>query len=157
MSAELFKLTYNLDLTMVPFTSAGLAVNSVLGNHTPVILRHCRRPLRRSKTVSCADLPYLPTNAFPYCPTCRHSRKRAFATKISTLTGIVVPAGTPKEIVDRLHQEIVKIGALPDVREKLQHARLHFCMNTPAEFGVRIKTEMTKWAKVVQAAKLKIE
>ena len=74
-----------------------------------------------------------------------------------TLTGIVAPAGTPKEIVDRLQSEIAKIVAQPDVKEKLTALGFVPVANTPQEFGVRIAAEMEKWGKVVRSAKLKVE
>lgn len=158
LSAELFKLTYNLDLTMVPFTSAGLAVNSVLGGHTPVgftALPPTIASIKEGKLRGLAVLAEKHVAVLPDLPT--FAEAGVPDQESSTLTGIVVPAGTPKEIVERLHQEIVKIGALPDVREKLSTLGFIPVMNTPDQFGARIKTEMAKWAKVVQSAKLKIE
>jgi tripartite-type tricarboxylate transporter receptor subunit TctC len=158
LSAELFKLTYNLDLTMVPFTSAGLAVNSVLGGHTPVgftALPPTIGGIKDGKLRGIAVLADKRVSVLPDLPTFAEAGVRD--QESSTLTGIVVPAGTPKEIVDRLHQEIVKIGAMPDVREKLNTLGFISVMNTPDQFGVRIKSEMDKWAKVVRDAKLKIE
>jgi tripartite-type tricarboxylate transporter receptor subunit TctC len=145
LSAELFKLTYKLDLTMVPFTSAGLAVNSVLGNHTPVgftALPPTIASIKDGKLRGLAVLADKRVSVLPDMPTFAEAGVRD--QESSTLTGIVIPAGTPKEIVDRLHQEIVKIGALPDVREKLTTLGFISVMNTPAEFGVRIKSEMAK-------------
>jgi tripartite-type tricarboxylate transporter receptor subunit TctC len=52
---------------------------------------------------------------------------------------------------------MVRIGALPDIRERLEKIGFNPVLNTPAEFGVRIKAEMEKWAKVVHASNLKIE
>ena len=74
-----------------------------------------------------------------------------------TLTGIVAPAGTPQPIVDQLQKEIAKIVAAPDVKEKLTAIGFIPIANSPQQFGVRIKAEMDKWAKVVHAANLKIE
>jgi tripartite-type tricarboxylate transporter receptor subunit TctC len=74
-----------------------------------------------------------------------------------TLTGIVVPTGTPKEIVDLLYREISGIVGLPDVKERLAVLGFKAIANTPDEFGVRIKLEMEKWGKVVRDAKLRIE
>ena len=63
-----------------------------------------------------------------------------------TLTGVVVPAGTPRPIVELLHREIVKIVALPDVQEKLTGLGFVPVANTPDEFAARIKAEIPKWA-----------
>ena len=74
-----------------------------------------------------------------------------------TLTGIVAPAGTPKELIQRLQSEIAKIVAQPEVRGKLTAIGFNPIANTSDEFGARIKSEMERWGKVVRAAKLKIE
>jgi tripartite-type tricarboxylate transporter receptor subunit TctC len=74
-----------------------------------------------------------------------------------TLTGIVVPAATPKEIVDLLYREIAKAVARPDVKERLSTLGFKPVANTPAEFTARIKLEMEKWSKVVHDANLRIE
>ena len=74
-----------------------------------------------------------------------------------TLTGIVVPAGTPKAVVDRLQSEIAKIVATPEVRGKLTAIGFNPIANTPSEFAARIRSEMEKWGKVVRAAKLRVE
>jgi tripartite-type tricarboxylate transporter receptor subunit TctC len=74
-----------------------------------------------------------------------------------TLTGIVAPAGTSKEIVDQLYREIARIVAQPDVKERLTVLGFKPVANTPDQFGERIKLEMDKWGKVVRDAKLRIE
>ena len=61
-----------------------------------------------------------------------------------TLTGIVVPAGTPKEIVDRLNREIVKMGALPDVKAKLDTLGFNPVPIRPTNSAARIKIEMAQ-------------
>jgi tripartite-type tricarboxylate transporter receptor subunit TctC len=74
-----------------------------------------------------------------------------------TLTGLVVPAATPKEIVDLLQNEIAKIAAQQDVKEKLATLGFVPVANTPAQFAERIKQEIDKWGKIVRDAKLRIE
>jgi tripartite-type tricarboxylate transporter receptor subunit TctC len=74
-----------------------------------------------------------------------------------TLTGIVAPAGTPKEIVDLLAREIAKSVARPEVRERLAAHGFKPIANTPDEFAARIKLEIEKWGKVVHDANLRIE
>jgi tripartite-type tricarboxylate transporter receptor subunit TctC len=73
------------------------------------------------------------------------------------LLGMLVPARTPKEIVDRLHREVVRIVALPDVKERLDAAGLVPVGNTPDEFAAIIKAETTRWAQVIRAANIKAE
>ena len=74
-----------------------------------------------------------------------------------TVTGLVMPTGAPKDIVERLHREFVAIGKLPDVKARLEMLGFNPVLNTPEEFNVRIKAEMVKWGKVVRDAGLRIE
>jgi tripartite-type tricarboxylate transporter receptor subunit TctC len=74
-----------------------------------------------------------------------------------TITGIVAPAGTPKEIVALLHREIVKLVALADVQKRLDDLGFQVVAGTPDEFAARIKVEMEKWGKVIRDAKIKAD
>jgi tripartite-type tricarboxylate transporter receptor subunit TctC len=158
LSGELFKFTFGLDLVTVPFTSAGLAINSTLAGHTPVgitaippTVGHIKEGKLRGLAVMAhkrpAVLPDVPTMAEAGVPN----------QEADTLTGFVLPAGTPPDIVERLNREIVKLGRSPEITQRLETIGFIPVLNTSAEFGVRIKTEMDKWAKVVRDAKLKIE
>ena len=92
-------------------------------------------------------LPDVPTNAEAGVPD----------LESDTLTGIVAPAGTPKEIVDRWRNEIVRIVALPDVKQRLRKLGFAPVANTPAEFGARIKSEGASGARSSKDAKIRID
>ena len=158
LSAELLKLTFGLDLVMVPFTSAGLAVNGVLSGQPPIgftalpptiglINEGKLRGIALEATKRSPLLPNVPTIAEAGAP----------GQEADTVTGFVLPAKTPPAIVEKLHAEMVKIGALPEIRQRLEAIGFNPVLNTPAEFGVRIKDEMERWAKVVHDANLKIQ
>jgi tripartite-type tricarboxylate transporter receptor subunit TctC len=68
-----------------------------------------------------------------------------------------VPAGTPKPIIEILHHEIIKVMALPDIKERMAELGFEAVANTPDEFSARIKTEIPKWAKVIHDANIKAE
>jgi tripartite-type tricarboxylate transporter receptor subunit TctC len=74
-----------------------------------------------------------------------------------TLLGVLVPAGTPTEIVALLHREIVRTVVLPEVKEQLDAIGFVPVANTPDEFAAVIKLESERWAKVIRAANLKAE
>jgi tripartite-type tricarboxylate transporter receptor subunit TctC len=74
-----------------------------------------------------------------------------------TLTGIVAPAATPKEIVALLAREIARSVAQPEVRERLAQLGFTPVASTPDEFAARIRLEIDKWGKVVRDANLRIE
>jgi tripartite-type tricarboxylate transporter receptor subunit TctC len=158
LSGELFKLTFKLDLTMVPFGSAGQAIQSAIGGHTPIAftalpptVSNVRDGKLRGLAVMAekraATLPDVPTMAEAGVPN----------QEADTLTGVAVPAGTPPAVIDKLHREIVRIVALPDVKEKLDALGFVTIANTPAQFTTRLKSEFDKWGKVIKDAGIKVE
>jgi len=158
LSAELLKQTYGLDLTMVPFTSAGLAVNGVLSGQPPIgftalppTIGLISEGKLRGLAIEAAKRPPL----LPNVPTIAEAG--APGQEADTVTGFVMAAKTPPAIVAKLHAEMAKIGAIPEVRQRLEAIGFNPVVSTPAEYGARIKEEMDRWGKVVKAANLKIE
>jgi len=158
LGGELFRLAFKLDLIHVPFTGAGPAIQATVGGHTPIAFTALPpalsavqsgqlRALGVASTERAAGMPDVPTFA----------EQGIKDQEADTLTGIVAPAGTPKEIVDLLYREIAKIVSQPDVKERLTVLGFKPVANTPDEFGARIKLEMDKWGTVVRDAKLRIE
>jgi tripartite-type tricarboxylate transporter receptor subunit TctC len=70
------------------------------------------------------------------------------------MQAVFVPAGTPKPIIDLLQREIAKAVATPDVKSKLDSLGFDAIADTPEHFAARIKMEVPKWAKVIEAAKI---
>ena len=153
LAAEQMKQMFGLDMVMVPFNGAPLAINSALGNHTPVaftalppaigaIQDGSLRGIAILAKQRIAALPDLPTNVEQGVP----------GLESDTLTGIVAPAGTPPSIVEKWHAAIVKMAADPAVRQKLDALGFVPVANSPTEFSERIKSEAARWDKVVKAA-----
>jgi tripartite-type tricarboxylate transporter receptor subunit TctC len=71
--------------------------------------------------------------------------------------GIVAPAGTPKEVLDKIHATVTKVLATPEVKERLDKAGAELRPQTSAEFGTFIRTEKDKWAKVVKESGAKFD
>ena len=157
LAGELFKLRYKLDLTMVPFTSAGLAMNSTIGGHTPIAftaLPPAMTNIQAGKLRGLAVMASKRTAGLPDVPTMTEAGVPD--QESDTLTGIVAHAGTPKELIDRWHKEVVRIVALPDIQERLLKLGFDPIANTPAQFGTRIKNEAIKWDKVAKDANIRM-
>jgi tripartite-type tricarboxylate transporter receptor subunit TctC len=93
-------------------------------------------------------LPQLPTVAEAGLP----------GYEATNSVGILAPAGTPRDIVAKLHQEFVRILALPDVRDRLLVAGIEPApLMTPEQFGDYLRAEVVKWGTVVQAADIKVQ
>ena len=158
LGGELFRLAFSLDLVHVPFTGAAPAIQSTIGGHTPIAFTALPpalsavqagqlRALGVAATGRVSQLPDVPTFA----------EQGIKDQEADTITGIVAPAGTPKEIIDLLYREIAKAVGQPDVKDRLMTLGFKPVANKPEEFSARIKLEMAKWGKVVHDAKLRIE
>ena len=155
LSGELFKLSLKLDLTTVPFNGAGPAIQSIVGGHTPIGFTAVppAAPLVSGGTLrALAVTSAKRSGALPDVPTM--SEAGISGQEADTLQGVLVPAGTPKEIVDRLNREIVKAIALPDVKKQFDTLGFDPIANTPDEFAARIKEEIGRWAKVIREANI---
>jgi tripartite-type tricarboxylate transporter receptor subunit TctC len=158
LAGELFKLKFGLDIVMVPFNGAALAINSTLGGHTPVVFTALPPAMANIKDGKLRGLAVLSLKRAAVLPDVPTMAEAGVPDQESdTLTGVVAPAGTPQEIIDRWHDEIVRIVALPEVKQRLQDLGFDPVADTPAHFGERIKTEIAKWAKVVHDANIKAE
>ena len=71
--------------------------------------------------------------------------------------GVLVPSGTPRDIIASLHREIVEILALPDMKEQLATLGYDLVASTPEEFAHRIQVEIETWRKVIRAAGIKAD
>jgi tripartite-type tricarboxylate transporter receptor subunit TctC len=158
LAGELFKQKYGLDLITVPFNSAALAINSTLGGHTPIAFTALPPAMSNIKDGKLRGLAVLATaraSALPQVPT--NAEAGIGGLESDTLTGIVAPAGTPHVIVARWRDEIAKMVATPDVRQRLEVLGFAPIANTPEEFGERLKKEMARWGKVVHDANIRAD
>jgi tripartite-type tricarboxylate transporter receptor subunit TctC len=158
LAGELFKQKYALDLVTVPFTGAGLAVNSTIGGHTPIAftaLPPAMSNIKEGKLNGIAVLSTRRSPALPEVPT--NIEEGVPDLESDTLTGIVAPAGTPAQIIARWHSALVQMVALPDVRGRLETLGFAPVADSPEQFGQRLKSEMAKWAKVVHDAKIRAD
>jgi tripartite-type tricarboxylate transporter receptor subunit TctC len=155
LAGELFKLSFKLDLTTVPFNGAGPAIQSAVAGHTPIAftaLPPTAPQVQAGKLRGLAVTSAKRSSALPNVPTMAEAG--VSGQESETMQGILVPAGTPKDIVDLLNQEIAKAMALPDVKEKCAQLGFDPVANKPEEFATYIKKEVEKWGKVINDAKI---
>jgi tripartite-type tricarboxylate transporter receptor subunit TctC len=158
LAGELFKQKYALDLVTVPFNGAALAVNSTIGGHTPIAFTALPPAMSNIKEGKLRGLAVLASKRSPALPDVPTNGEAAIPDLESdTLTGVVAPAGTPKEVIERWRGDIVKMVATPEVRQRLEALGFAPVANTPDEFGARINSEIAKWGKVVRDANIRAD
>lgn len=158
LGGELFRLSFKIDLVHVPFTGAAPAVQATVGGHTPVAFTALPSSMAAIQAGQVRAIGIAAAQRSPQIPDVATFAEQGITGQdADTLTGIVAPAGTPKEIVELLAREIKKGVAKPEVKEKLATLGFNPVANTPDEWQARIKLEIEKWGKVVRDANLKID
>ncbi|HEX3137298.1 MAG TPA: tripartite tricarboxylate transporter substrate-binding protein, partial [Casimicrobiaceae bacterium] len=158
LSGELFKSMTGITMEHIAYKSSPLAhIDMIAGqvhamfDAMPTALPQIKANRLRAIAVTTAkrspQLPELPTIAEAGVP----------GFEAAGWFGYAAPARTPKEIVATLNREVVRILALPDVRERLIAQGAEPVGDTPEQFAQYIKAEAAKWGKVIKTLNLKIE
>lgn len=157
-SERLFRLGLGLDVVRVPFPGAAPIITSTLAGHTPIAFLglppaapHIKEGTLRALAVTSAKR----SPVFPNVPTMDESGVRDQQSEL--IIGVLVPAATPKPIVDLLQRQIARIVALPDVKERLDALGFAPVASTPEAYATQIKADIETWSKVVREANIKVE
>jgi tripartite-type tricarboxylate transporter receptor subunit TctC len=151
LAGELFKAQTGIDVVHVPYQSGGQAIAAILGGQTqmvittiPPVLQHVKsgkvKALALSGGKRQASLPDVPTFA-----------EAGFAEfDVSLWQGVLVPAGTPPDIIARLNAEVNRALAAPDVRARIAELGADPAGGTPEQFTGFINGEMARWGKLIK-------
>jgi len=155
---ELFRLSLGLDLVHVPFNGGGPAIGSAVAGHTPISFGSMAPAValvKDGKLRALAVATKTRSQALPDVPTMAEAGYPE--VEGHSWFAVIVPAGTPKEVVTLLNREIVKSIAQPDLKERLATLGYEPVGNTPDESAAQFRTDMAKWAKVIRAAGIKAQ
>jgi tripartite-type tricarboxylate transporter receptor subunit TctC len=161
LSAELFKSMTGTFMVHLPYRGSGPALIDLLGgsadlmfDNLPSSLPHIKagklKALAVTSAVRSAAVPDLPTIAEAGGPSLK-------GFEASSWFGLLAPAGTPIDVVNRVQQEVAKSLASPAVKERLVSQGAIPGGITPAEFASFIAAETKKWAQVVKASGAKVD
>jgi len=155
---EMFKQAAGIDLVHVPYKGLAPALNDVVAGQVPLMfagmsgaLPHVKAGRIRALAIGAARR----SSAMPELPTMQEAGVAGF--DYAAWAGFLAPAGTPATIIQKLNADLVKVLALPEVREKLGALGFELAPGTPAEFGELIKREIVKIGKVVREAGIRVD
>jgi tripartite-type tricarboxylate transporter receptor subunit TctC len=151
LGGELFKARAGIDIRHIPYKGTGAIVPDLLGGRVtmtfaatatllPLVREGRLRALAVASTQRASAIPELPTIAEAGYP--------GFDT--SSWQAVLVPAKTPAALVRRLHQDIVKVLAQPDVRARFSELGMEPVGNSPQELAGIIQSDLVKWARVIK-------
>ncbi|HZP75521.1 MAG TPA: tripartite tricarboxylate transporter substrate binding protein [Pseudolabrys sp.] len=155
LASELFKLTFKLDVTSVPFNGAAPAIQSAIAGHTPIAfsaLPPTAPQVADGKLRGLAVTSAKRSGALPQVPTIVEAGLKEQESE--TMQGVLLPGGASPELVKFLNAAIVKVMQLPDVKQKCAQLGFDPVGNTPDEFKAYIKKEVDKWSGVIRDAKI---
>jgi tripartite-type tricarboxylate transporter receptor subunit TctC len=151
LAAAMFKSVAGGNLVHVPFKGNAEVLNALLGGHVkiyfslvPTVLQHIRAGTLRALAVTTDKrLPYLPD-----VPTIAESGYPDY--EMNSWQAAFAPAGTPKDVINKINGEVVRMLQSPEVRERMAKEGADPVGSTPEAFAKRLASEMAKWAKVAK-------
>jgi tripartite-type tricarboxylate transporter receptor subunit TctC len=158
LTAELFKIAAGIDYVNVPYKGAAPANVDLLGGRAVAMFNN---PVNALPQVAAGKLRALAVTGAKRLaiarelPTIAESGYPGF--EAGTWYGVLGPANTPREVVTKVHEDIVAVLRMPDIQEKLAAQGWDSIGNSPAEFAAIMKSDLEKWAKVVRAAGIRPE
>jgi tripartite-type tricarboxylate transporter receptor subunit TctC len=156
LSIEMLKIRLKLDFVTVPFTGGGPMIQSLLGGHTPITcgaIGNTSALIKDGKVRPLAIAFNRRLSVFPNLPTLAEVGIKD--QEAETMTGVFVPAGTPKEIVDKLQQEVSAIVKSPEISARLLELGIVPEGDSSADFAKYVKAEVAKWKNVIETAGIK--
>ena len=156
LSGEMFRLAFKLDLSHVPYAGGGPQVLSLIGGQVPIgfaSLPTFAQQIKAGQLRGLAVTADKRASAMPDIP----STAELGAPELTgdTFQGVFVPSGVSKDIQARLHRDILKALAAPDVRERLITLGFEPIANTPEAFAAQVRGDIERWGKVIRAANIK--
>ena len=158
LSSELFRSAAGLQMVHVPYKGTGPALAAVVSGQVQMMIAGLPPSLPQVKSGKLRALAVTSrarSSAAPEVPTVAESGYPGF--EMVSWHSILAPAKTPKPIITLLHGELVKVLALPDVKERFASMGVEPVGSTPADFAQHLKSETARFAKVIKAAGIKPE
>ena len=158
LASELFKLQAGVDIVHIPFKGGGPAMMDVIAGNTQIAIGSLVQMLPQIKAGKLKALGVGSANriaALPELPTISEAGVPGY--EVTNWWGIVVPAGTPRSIIDRLHKELTAVVASTETKKRFETEGAEPLSMSPDEFGRFIAAETVKWARVVKDAGIRAE
>jgi tripartite-type tricarboxylate transporter receptor subunit TctC len=156
LGAELFQAMAQIKMVHVPFKGGAPAMLSLLQGETYVMVANfltALPPVRSNRVRALGVTSLKRTSLAPDIPTIDESGLRGF--ELQQFYSVVAPAGTPGDIVQKLHQEIVQRLPTDDVKQRFAHEGIEVKTSTPAELAKLNADQFAKWTKVIRQAGIK--
>ena len=158
LSGELFKMMAGVDLLHVPYKGGGALMSDLVGGHVAVSFGGLAAAMANVKSGKLRILAVASARrspAMPDVPTVSESGLPGF--EVPSWLGVLAPAATPRNIVNRLHTEIATVLQSQDVKDRLAAEGGEVIGSGPDQFGAYMRAELARWGKIVRDARIRAE
>jgi len=158
MSTEMFLTMAGIEMVHVPYKGGHLAAVDLMAGLVHLVLDQIPASLPQIKAGKMRALAISTprrSELLPEVPTAAEAGVPGYNAQ--SWFGLVAPAGTPRPIIARLHGEVVKVLAIPEVRARILGIGMEPVGDTPEQFAVHIRSEIERWGRVVKSAGIKAE
>jgi len=158
MSGEMLKSLEHISIVHIPYKGGILSVNDLLAGHVDMVFSDAlpvMQHIRAGKLRALATTGPERSPLAPDIPTCVESGVPGLVAV--NWWGVLLPAGTPKAIVDKFHDDLVKVMQQPEVKEKFALLGVDAMSGAPEQLAAYLKSEKTKYAKLIKEAGIKAE
>jgi tripartite-type tricarboxylate transporter receptor subunit TctC len=158
MTGELFKAYTHVDIQHIPYKGGAPAIADLIAGQIPMMFDNVPPLLPHVKAGRMKALAVTSLNrvsVLPDVPSLHELGLKDFDAV--GWNGLLAPTGTPREVITRVHDDVVKILAEPQVRDKLLAQGADIVGNTPEQFAEWIRVEIRKWAEVIRVSGAKVD
>jgi tripartite-type tricarboxylate transporter receptor subunit TctC len=158
LAAELFRLQAGLDMVHVPYKGGSQAMTDVMAGQIPLFFANMASGLPHVKSGKLKALASTGSHRspnMPDLPTVAESGVPGYETY--EWNAVFAPAGTPPAIINRLYEDIAKVLATAEVRERISQLGGEIVASSPQDTDKYLRAQMTKWAKVVKDGNVKVD
>jgi tripartite-type tricarboxylate transporter receptor subunit TctC len=157
LAAELLKQMAGIDMLHVPYKGAAPNAAALLAGEVSIAFNIILLPLPQVQAGKLTGLAVASARRSPLAPEIPTMTELGYPIDIDTWYGLVAPAGTPPEIVEKLNAETVRILNLPELKERTKSQGIELGSSTPQEFGAFLKADIAKWGKAIRETGIRID
>ena len=157
LTMETIKSMGGIDMLHIPYKGFGQGVTDVLANQVPLIVGGITASIGLTQSGKLKALGITGTKRSNFFPNVGTVAETLPGFEITAWYGFMAPAGTPREVISKINEDVVSIIKRPDFQARLARDAIDPVGNTPEQFAAQIKTDLAMWTKIVKAAGAKLD
>ena len=157
LSLELFKAYAGVEPTAIHYKGGAPAINALVGGQVPAMVTAMNVSLPHVKSGKLIALAVTSPKRLAVLPDVPTMSETFPGFEAQSWVGMLAPAATPRPIVSKLNASLHKVLAMPEVRSRFEAQGSEMAPSTPEAFGEWLRTETTKWAKIIKERKITLD